>query len=88
MFEKVRRQYKKDAAEHEMMIKGDPYYAYCYGGGIVPSPCCRYCAEYDGDRCHKEWNNNDESYYIPERDDQDPSNCCEQYEWSGEWEDE
>lgn len=88
MFSKVKEQYMKDVAEHAKMIKNDPYYAHCHGGGKVPAPCCYYCMEYDGDRCHKEWNNNEEDYYIDWRDDKAPDDCCEDYEWNGEWEDE
>lgn len=50
----------------------------------IPDDCCYYCTEYDGDRCHKEWNNNDEIYYVPERDDKEETDCCADYEWNGE----
>ena len=48
----------------------------------VPEPKkgCWCCMEYDGDRCHKEWNNNDDCYYIPCRDDKDPDDICETFE--------
>ena len=88
MFKRVNDQYRKDAAEHKLMMKNDPYYAHCHGGGKVPSPCCQYCTEYDGDRCHIRWNNNDECYYNPDLDDKEPDDLCEHYEWNGEWEDE
>ena len=78
----------RDVKEHADSCKGDDYYSYTCGGGNVPSPCCQYCTEYDGDRCHKDWNNNDECYYIDWRDDKEPSDLCETYEWNGEWEDE
>ena len=40
---------------------------------------CGTCAEYDGMRCMKELNNLDERYYVPERDDKKPDDCCEDY---------
>ena len=43
-------------------------------------PCCGNCIEYDGDRCHKDWNNNDDCYYIPDRDDKSPYDYCEDWE--------
>lgn len=88
MFDKVMEQYRKDVKEHEQMIRSDPYYAHSCGGGTVPVPCCKYCQEYDGDRCHVEWNNNDPCYYEHDRDDKEPDNLCELYSWSGEWEDD
>lgn len=88
MLEKVKEQYMKDVAEHAKMIKSDPYYAHSCGGGRVPNPCCYYCTEYDGDRCMKEWNNADPDYYVSWRDDKDPDDLCEDYEWNGEWEED
>ena len=90
MFEKVKAQYMKDVAEHKKMCRSDPYYCHCHGGGVVPAPSCRYCQEYDPskERCMKEWNNLDPCYYVPDRDDKDPEELCEDYKWSGEWEDE
>ena len=41
---------------------------------------CWNCTEFDGDRCHKEWNNNDDCYYIPWRDDKKPEDSCEDWE--------
>ena len=43
-------------------------------------PCCGNCREYDGNRCMKEWNNLDECYYIPDRDDKEPEDVCK--DWS------
>ena len=51
---------------------------------FIPLPCCRYCTEYNGDSCMKEWNNADEDYYFPERDDREPEESCDDYEWNGE----
>lgn len=45
----------------------------------APARGCWNCAEYDGDRCMKEWNNLDESYYIPDRDDKNPTDCCDDW---------
>lgn len=42
--------------------------------------CCDTCREYDGDRCTKFWNNLDPAYYIPDRDDKDPDDYCEDWE--------
>lgn len=49
-----------------------------------PDPACLYCTHYLGDVCTKDWNNMDESYYIPERDDKEADECCDDYEWNGE----
>ena len=43
-------------------------------------PCCGNCSQYDGDRCMKEWNNLDECYYLPDRDDKEPEDVCEDCE--------
>lgn len=42
---------------------------------------CGSCIHYDGSRCTKDWNNLDDAYYIPERDDKKQSEWCEDYEW-------
>lgn len=86
--QKVMEQYMKDVAEHAKMLKCDPYYAHSCGGGRVPEPCCQYCIEYDPGkgRCTKEWNNLDFTYYVDWRDDKEPDDLCEDYKWSGEWE--
>lgn len=46
----------------------------------LPEKGCWNCMEYDGNRCMKDWNNADESYYFPERDDKEPTDSCP--EWS------
>lgn len=51
---------------------------------FVPEPCCKYCNSYNGDYCTKDWNNMDESYCIPERDEKDEFDSCDDYEWNGE----
>ena len=43
-------------------------------------PCCGNCSQYDGNRCMKEWNNGDKCYYVPERDDKEPEDVCEDWE--------
>lgn len=43
--------------------------------------CCGNCLEYDGDHCIKDWNNADKDYYIPDRDDKDPDDCCDDWEY-------
>ena len=50
----------------------------------LPEPCCGYCEHFDGDRCTKDWNNMDESYYVPDRDDKSEYDWCEDYGWNGE----
>ena len=40
-------------------------------------PHCGNCLEYDGDRCMLYWNNADDCYYDPERDDKDQYDCCD-----------
>ena len=43
----------------------------------TPDDGCWNCALYTGDACSKEWNNGDESEYIPDRDDRGWDECCE-----------
>ena len=50
----------------------------------VPKKCCWTCYEYDGDRCHKYWNNNEEDYYLPDRDDKKPDEVCEDWTYAGD----
>lgn len=45
-----------------------------------PKKGCWCCLEYDGDRCHKEWNNDDECYYIDWRDDKEPDEICDDFD--------
>ena len=47
-----------------------------------PENGCWNCFEYDGDRCHKCWNNNEEDYYLPDRDDKKPDEICD--DWDGD----
>jgi len=54
-----------------------------YFEGLDNEPCCDNCREYDGDRCMKHWNNLDPAYYIPERDDKEPCDYCE--DWEGNY---
>ncbi len=88
IFKKVYEKYRKDCKEHEKSCRYDAAYRHECGAGIVPSPSCRYCTEYNGTYCMKEVNNLDETLIIPDRDERDPYDLCEDYEWSGEWEDE
>jgi len=55
----------------------------------TPDNGCWNCIEYDGDRCHKMWNNNEEDYYLPCRDDKGWDECCEDWEENKDisWED-
>lgn len=46
----------------------------------LPEKGCWNCEAYDGDHCTKDWNNADESYYIPDRDDKEPEDYCD--DWS------
>lgn len=54
-----------------------------------PPDGCWNCREFDGDRCMKEWNNSDEDYYLPDRDDRKPTDSCEDWEKDEDavWED-
>ena len=88
LFPAVYEQYLKENHDHEWSCKHDEYYDYCHGGGTVPIPACKYCTEYDGDRCMKRWNNADPVYYSPDLDDHEPDDLCEDYEWNGEWEED
>ena len=52
----------------------------------IPDPSCAYCKEYDNGKgiCMKEWNNLDPCYYVDWRDDREPEESCEDYDWCGE----
>ncbi|MBQ1779294.1 MAG: hypothetical protein IIZ93_14160 [Acidaminococcaceae bacterium] len=56
-----------------------------------PDNGCWNCQLYDWNKeaCTKNWNNLDESHYIPERDDRKPDDQCEDYERDPDvtWED-
>ena len=41
---------------------------------------CGSCLHYDGDVCMRLWNNGDESYYVPGRDDKRPDEYCDDWE--------
>lgn len=49
----------------------------------IPDDCCKYCEHYKGDVCGKDWVNGDDDY-LPERDDKDEDDYCDNYEWNGE----
>ena len=49
-----------------------------------PDPACEYCEHYNGQYCTIAWNNMDESYCIPDRDEKEPDDCCDDYSWNGE----
>lgn len=44
-----------------------------------PEDGCWNCTHYDGDRCDKDWNNADEDYYVPDRDDHEPNFKCDYF---------
>ena len=44
--------------------------------------CCGNCLHYFDDVCTKDWNNMDESYYIPDRDDKEPDDTCDDWEYN------
>ena len=41
---------------------------------------CNFCIHYDGNHCTKDWNNMDGSYYIPDRDDKNGDDTCDDFE--------
>ena len=49
----------------------------------IPDPCCGNCTKYH-EVCTKCWSK-DEADYVPERDDKDETDCCDDYDWNGEW---
>lgn len=49
-----------------------------------PDPACEYCEHYNGTYCTIDWNNMDESYCIPDRDEREPDDSCDDYAWNGE----
>ena len=48
--------------------------------------CCGNCTHYDGEHCMKEWNNLEDDYYIPERDDKESDDYCDDWECEEEYE--
>ena len=52
----------------------------------MPDPQCEHCIHFDATKsaCTREWNNLDESCYVPERDDRETDETCDSYEWDGE----
>ena len=55
-----------------------------------PDDGCWNCLLFDPSKyaCTKEWNNNDPSYYIPDRDDKCPDEYCDDHDFDpdAEWE--
>ena len=47
----------------------------------MPDKGCWNCFLYDSQHCMKEWNNLDPDYYVPDRDDKSPEDCCG--DWDG-----
>ena len=45
----------------------------------LPEKGCWNCQIYNGDSCTIRWNNMDESYYNPDLDDKEPSDCCDEW---------
>jgi hypothetical protein len=45
-----------------------------------PDDGCWNCCQYDGDCCHKHWNNNEPEYYIDWRDDKAPDDKCDDWQ--------
>ena len=43
---------------------------------------CENCLYFDGTYCIREWNNADEDYLISERDEREPDDYCDDYEWN------
>ena len=50
-----------------------------YFGADIPE-CCGTCFYYDGTYCMKDWNNLDRDYCIPDRDEKEESDYCDDYE--------
>lgn len=65
----------------EICWNGDPDRCEVIPREFLPDPVCEYCMKYNGEACTKCWNNNDESEYFPERDDRDPDDTCDEWEW-------
>lgn len=53
-----------------------------------PDPACKRCIYYDPryEACNRDWNNLDESYYIPDRDDRNEDDSCDDYELDPDYE--
>lgn len=52
---------------------------------VIPKPSCGSCYYYDcKGKCTLYWNNLDECYYNPCRDDREPDELCEEYIWDEE----
>lgn len=47
---------------------------------------CGSCRLFNGDYCTKDWNNGEEDYCIPERDEKDPDfDYCDDIDYVEEW---
>lgn len=42
--------------------------------------CCGNCSHFNGTYCTKEWNNMDSDYCIPDRDEHDEDDYCDDWE--------
>lgn len=58
----------------EVCPNGDPYRAECYPQEHWSAHTCGSCRKFNGEYCTKDWNNGEEDYCIPERDEKDPDN--------------
>lgn len=68
----------------EIIWNNNPYDARQIPDNRIPEPSCGSCVFYDGSHCTKDWNDLDITYYLPERDDREPYETCDDYEWDEE----
>lgn len=47
----------------------------------LPEKGCWNCRSFNGDFCTKYWNNMDECYKVTWRDEKNPDDCCEDWEY-------
>ena len=52
----------------------------------VDERCCENCLHYNGDYCTADWNNGEEDYKVPARDQRDPEDYCDRYESEEDYE--
>ena len=71
----------------EICWNGDPDNCTVIPREFLPAKECQYCKHYYGDVCSKEWNNRDESDYVPERDDREAEDTCDDWEWDEDMDD-
>ena len=69
---------------YEIIWNNNPDDARLVPDNLIPEPSCGSCIFNDGSHCTKDWNDLDSTYYLPERDDREPYETCDDYKWDEE----